>query len=85
MGDFEDKLQIGYARKVQVGGNHYREMKIQPVEYILANDIGFCEGCAIKYLSRWKSKGGVEDLRKARHFIDLLIEAEISAQSSSSQ
>jgi hypothetical protein len=81
MGDFEDKLQEGYvdARKVQVGGNHYREMKIQPVEYILANDLGFCEGCAIKYLSRWKSKGGVEDLRKARHFIDLLIEAEISA------
>ena len=88
MGDFEDKLQegyVGHARKIQVGGNHYRGMKIQPVEYILANDIGFCEGCAIKYLSRWKSKGGVEDLRKARHFIDLLIEAEISTQSSSSQ
>ena len=59
----------------QVGGNHYAKMKIQPMEYILANDIGFAEGTAISYLSRWKDKNGIEDLRKARHTIDLLIES----------
>ena len=63
----------------QEGGDHYRNMAIQPFRYIHANGIGFAEGCAIKYLSRWRSKGGVEDLRKARHFIDLLIEAEEGA------
>jgi hypothetical protein len=60
----------------QVGGNHYKTMKIQPMEYIVANDIGFAEGTAITYLSRWKSKNGIEDLKKARHTIELLIELE---------
>ena len=60
----------------QVGGDHYTKMAIQPVEYILANGIGFCEGNVIKYISRWKLKGGIEDLKKARHFIDMLIEHE---------
>ena len=60
----------------QIGGSHYKDLKIQPIEYIHANGIGFAEGCAIKYLTRWRAKGGVEDLRKARHFIDLLIEME---------
>ena len=64
------------AKDKQEGGDHYRSMAIQPFQYIHANGIGFAEGCAIKYLSRWRSKGGVEDLRKARHFLDLLIEAE---------
>lgn len=58
---------------VQIGGGHYKDMKIQPVEYILANAIPFVEGSVIKYVSRWRSKGGVEDLRKARHFLDMLI------------
>ena len=60
----------------QEGGGHYKSLVIQPVEYIHKNNIGFCEGSAIKYLTRWRDKGGVEDLRKARHFIDLLIELE---------
>jgi hypothetical protein len=64
------------ALEKQVGGSHYRDMVIQPVEYILANGLGFIEGSVIKYVSRHKSKGGVEDLRKARHFLDLLIEHE---------
>jgi len=64
------------ALKEQVAGSHYKDMAIQPFEYIHRNGIGFAEGCAIKYLSRWKVKNGVEDLRKARHFIDLLIESE---------
>ena len=64
------------ALDVQEGGNHYKEMAIQPVEYIMANGIGFVEGSVIKYVSRWRAKGGVQDLRKARHFLDLLIEAQ---------
>lgn len=64
------------AKKQQVGGNHYKDMTIQPVEYIHRNELGFCVGSAIKYLSRYKSKDGKRDLEKARHFIDLLIELE---------
>jgi hypothetical protein len=64
------------ALKVQEGGNHYKEMKIQPVEYIHANHIGFIEGNIIKYISRWRDKNGKQDLLKARHFIDLLIDLE---------
>jgi len=60
----------------QEGGKHYKELTIQPVEYIHRNKLGFCEGSVIKYITRWRAKGGVEDLRKARHFIDLLIEME---------
>ena len=62
--------------ETQEGGDHYRSMTIQPVEYIHRNGIGFCEGAVIKYVSRWRNKNGVEDLLKARHFIDLLIEME---------
>ena len=64
------------ALDVQEGGSHYKTMSIQPVEYMMANAIPFMEGCVIKYMTRWRSKGGLEDLRKARHFIDLLIENE---------
>ena len=64
------------ARSVQVGGDHYTKLAIQPFDYITANGIGFAEGSAIKYLTRWRAKGGVQDLRKARHFIDMLIERE---------
>ena len=64
------------ALKKQEGGGHYKDMKIQPVEYIHGNGIGFIEGCVIKYVSRWRKKNGVEDLRKARHFLDMLIELE---------
>lgn len=60
----------------QVDGGHYKDLKIQPIEYIHANNIPFAEGCAIKYLTRWRSKGGVKDLEKAKHFIELLIELE---------
>lgn len=60
----------------QEGGNHYKDLPIQPVEFIHRNGIGFMEGNAIKYLTRWRSKGGLEDLKKARHYIDMLIEME---------
>ena len=60
----------------QIGGNHYKQMKIQPIEFINANKLGFIVGCIIKYLCRYKSKNGLQDLEKARHFIDILIELE---------
>lgn len=60
----------------QVGGAHYKDMVIQPVEFIYMNDIGFFEGNVIKYVSRWRDKGGIADLEKAKHYIDLLIELE---------
>lgn len=64
------------AFDTQVSGSHYKDMVIQPVEYIHQNGIGFIEGAAIKYLSRWKNKNGIEDLKKAIHMIELLIEME---------
>lgn len=60
----------------QVGGAHYKDLKIQPVEYIHANRIPFCEGNVIKYVTRWRDKGGIADLEKAKHFIELLIDLE---------
>jgi len=64
------------ATSTQVGGDHYSKLKIQPVEYIHANNIPFIEGSVIKYVTRWRDKGGVKDLEKANHFIELLIELE---------
>lgn len=64
------------ALDVQVAGNHYKSMKIQPVEFIHANNIPYLEGNVIKYISRWRGKNGVADLEKAKHYIDLLIELE---------
>ena len=62
------------ANDKQVSGNHYKEQQIQPWDYIIQNNIGYMEGNIIKYVSRWKEKGGVDDLRKAKHYIEKLIE-----------
>ena len=62
------------ATDTQVGGNYYATMAIQPIDYILQNSLGYCEGNVIKYVSRWREKGGVEDLRKAKHYLEMLIE-----------
>lgn len=64
------------AIKRQVGGDHYKSMVIQPIEYIVKNDIGFAEGNVIKYVSRWKNKNGIADLKKAMHILELLIDLE---------
>lgn len=64
------------ALKKQVGGNHYKEMAIQPIEFIVKNNLNFIQGCVIKYICRYKHKNGIEDLEKAKHYIDLLIEFE---------
>jgi Protein of unknwon function (DUF3310) len=60
----------------QVGGSHYKDFEIQPVEFIQKNELGFCEGNAIKYLCRWRAKNGIQDLQKAIHYIEMLIEME---------
>ena len=62
----------------QISGSHYKTMKIQPLEYALENDLGICEHAVIKYVSRWREKGGVDDLRKAIHYCEILIEREAS-------
>lgn len=64
----EDPLHI------QVGGSHYKTMRIQPLEFCVANKLGPCESAIVKYISRWREKGGYEDLRKIKHYVDLLIE-----------
>lgn len=57
----------------QVGGDHYKTMGIQPVEYILANKLGFCEGNIVKYISRYKQKNGIQDVKKVIHYAQMLI------------
>jgi hypothetical protein len=62
------------ALDVQVGGSHYKDMAIQPIEYIIANDLPFIEGNIVKYITRWKQKGGVEDIKKVIHYAEILLE-----------
>jgi hypothetical protein len=57
----------------QIGGRHYIHLAIQPIEYIEKNGLGFSEGNVIKYVTRWQHKGGVQDLEKAKHCLELLI------------
>ena len=64
------------ALNKQPGGTHYKDMAIQPVEFIVHNNLGFCEGNVVKYVSRWRNKNGIQDLEKAKHYIELLIELE---------
>ena len=64
------------ASSTQIGGSHYSDMAIQPIEFIHKNNLSFIQGNVIKYVCRYKSKGGIQDLNKAKHYIDLLIEFE---------
>ena len=64
------------ALDVQVAGDHYKGKAIQPIEYIHANNLNFSEGSIIKYVTRWREKGGIKDLEKIKHYVDLLIEME---------
>jgi len=58
----------------QVGGTHYNGMAIQPIEFIVANHIPYREGNALKYICRHSNKNGVDDLRKAIHYLEMIIE-----------
>jgi hypothetical protein len=60
----------------QEGGSHYKKMAIQPIDFIYFNEIPFIEGNIIKYILRHKKKNGLEDLKKAKHYLEILIEKE---------
>lgn len=62
------------ASKVQIGGDHYKHKPMQPEDFSYVNKLGWHEGEIVKYVTRWKDKNGLEDLQKARHVIELLIE-----------
>ena len=62
------------ASDLQIGGDHYKRMAIQPSEFITKNNLSWCEGNAVKYICRHNLKGGEEDLDKAIHFLQLLKE-----------
>mgnify|MGYP005606205587 FL=1 len=64
------------ANATQVGGDHYKTQVIQPWDFIASNGIGFLAGNVVKYVARYKAKNGMEDLKKARHYLDKLIETE---------
>lgn len=64
----------------QVGGDHYKAMAIQPIEFILANNLGFCEGNIIKYICRHTAKGGSVDVDKVIHYAELLKESKYGEQ-----
>ena len=58
----------------QIGGSHYKKFKIQPSQFVIENELLYPEGCVIKYIIRHRSKNGKEDLLKAKHFIDMIIQ-----------
>jgi Protein of unknwon function (DUF3310) len=58
----------------QVGGSHYKSFAIQPLEFIVKNNLDFLQGNVVKYVVRYKVKNGLEDLKKARHYLDMMIE-----------
>lgn len=57
--------------RVQVGGDHYKNLRLQPVEFILWNDWDFCAGCALKHIVRHRAKNGLQDIQKAKHYLAL--------------
>jgi Protein of unknwon function (DUF3310) len=57
---------------VQIGGAHYKTRAIQPIEYCHKNRLGPCESAVVKYVTRWQDKGGIQDLDKAIHYLQLL-------------
>ena len=66
--------------KKQIGGSHYKDMKIQPSKFINDNKLLFAEGNAIKYICRHASKGEVQDLEKAKHYIDMIIDRDYDGE-----
>jgi hypothetical protein len=69
-----DEWDKAAATSRQVGGSHYKDFKIEPIEFIMANNIGYCEGNIIKYVCRHAAKGGLQDLDKVIHYVELLKE-----------
>ena len=72
--DLGDQPLFLKASDTQVGGDHYKSLSIQPIEYITKNNLGWCEGNIVKYITRWKQKGGKADIDKVIHYANLLKE-----------
>ena len=64
------------ARQTQIGGDHYSKMNIQPIDFITQNKLSFIQGNIIKYICRYKDKNGLQDLKKAQHYMNMLLEIE---------
>ena len=64
------------SRSTQIGGDHYSKMKIQPIDFITENKLSFIQGNIIKYICRYKDKNGLQDLKKAQHYLNMLLEIE---------
>lgn len=83
--NFKDKETFKGVLKQQYGGNHYKSLAIEPVEYAFKNNLDFFQGNVVKYITRFRDKNGLEDLKKAKHFIDLLIQFEYGEEGDSCQ
>lgn len=64
------------ANSIQIGGEHYKNKAIQPWDFISSNNMGFLAGNVVKYVARYREKNGLQDLEKAKHYLDKLIEVE---------
>jgi hypothetical protein len=60
----------------QIGGDHYTKQAIQPIQYIYANKLDYFQGNVVKYVTRYKLKNGMEDLKKALHYLEMIIQQE---------
>lgn len=76
MSEDDGYITLFPALEVQEGGSHYKTLGIQPVEYIAANDLSYFEGNVVKYVTRHRDKGGVEDIDKAIHYLQMIKEFE---------
>ena len=76
VGEYIHRLTPTSALDTQVDGSHYKDLKIQPMEYSMANKLDACQHTAIKYITRFREKGGIKDLDKAIHCIQMLKEFE---------
>jgi len=70
----KEEERVSRATNKQVGGTHYKDFKIMPIEYITKNKLDFCEGNIVKYISRHEKKNGAEDIRKVIHYAELILE-----------
>ena len=68
------EFEYGKATDKQIGGSHYKDCAIQPVDYIVENKLDFLEGNVVKYITRHKTKNGIEDIRKVIHYAELILE-----------
>lgn len=69
----KDMFEDTFPQNKQIGGSHYKNFKIQPYEFISHNDLSFFQGCVIKYVCRYMSKNGIQDLEKVIHYCELEI------------